>query len=181
MLPYRFTKDKTFEIVFNIPLHILTSLGEFLRLLKHTSIRHLQCYMQAKRGLPRRRKNRLDTTQRNMKRSMLGLSLPEHIRSEFKSLAEWRTWSWNTESRSSAELDMTQGSQITGGPVQLSNGIQQRDETTSWRGRPRGVMVKMMDCGFVVSKFKLQLRNYVHFRANTIGKGMNPLILPAKG
>ena len=38
-------------------------------------------------------------------------------------------------------------------------------------GCPRGVMVKAMNCGIVV-------RDYVHFRANTLGKGMNPLILP---
>ena len=44
---------------------------------------------------------------------------------------------------------------------------------------PRGVMVKAMDCGIVVSEFVLQSCYYVHFRANTLGKGMNPLILPA--
>ena len=43
---------------------------------------------------------------------------------------------------------------------------------------PRGVMVKAMNCGIVVHEFVLQSRYYVHFRANTIGKGMNPLILP---
>ena len=48
-------------------------------------------------------------------------------------------------------------------------------------GCPRGVMVKAMDCGIVVCKFILQSRYYVHFRANTLGKGMNPLILPAMG
>ena len=42
-------------------------------------------------------------------------------------------------------------------------------------------MFKAMDCGIVVSEFELQLRYYVHFRANTLGKGMNPLILPAMG
>ena len=46
---------------------------------------------------------------------------------------------------------------------------------------PRGVMVKAMECGIVVSKFVLQLRYYVHFRTNTLGKGMNPLIIPAMG
>ena len=30
-----------------------------------------------------------------------------------------------------------------------------------------------MDCRIVVSEFVLQLRYYVHFRANTLGKGMN--------
>ena len=42
----------------------------------------------------------------------------------------------------------------------------------------RGVMVKAMHCGIVVRGFVLQSRCYVHFRANTLGKGMNPLILP---
>ena len=41
-----------------------------------------------------------------------------------------------------------------------------------------GVMVKAMHCGIVVREFVLQSRYYVHFRANTLGKGMNPLILP---
>ena len=45
-------------------------------------------------------------------------------------------------------------------------------------GCPRGVMVKAMNCGIVVLEFVLQSRYYVHFRANTLGKGMNPLILP---
>ena len=49
------------------------------------------------------------------------------------------------------------------------------------RGCPRGVMVKAMDCGIVVREFVLQSRYYVHFRANTLGKGMNPLILPSMG
>ena len=43
---------------------------------------------------------------------------------------------------------------------------------------PGGVMVKAMNCGIVVREFVLQSRYYVHFRANTLGKGMNPLILP---
>ena len=51
----------------------------------------------------------------------------------------------------------------------------------TWGGCLRGVMVKAMDCGIVVCEFVLQSRYYVHFRANTLGKGMNPLILPAMG
>ena len=47
-----------------------------------------------------------------------------------------------------------------------------------WDGCPRGVMVKVMNCGIVIREFVLQSRYYVHFRANTLGKGMNPLILP---
>ena len=41
---------------------------------------------------------------------------------------------------------------------------------------PRDVMVKAL-----VSEFELQSRYYVHFWANTLGKGMNPLIIPAMG
>ena len=48
-------------------------------------------------------------------------------------------------------------------------------------GCPRGVMVKAIDCGIVVREFVLQSHYYVHFRANTLGKGMNLLILPAMG
>ena len=48
-------------------------------------------------------------------------------------------------------------------------------------GCARGVMVKAMDYGIVVSEFVLQSRYYVHFRANTLGKGMNLLILTAMG
>ena len=44
---------------------------------------------------------------------------------------------------------------------------------------PRGLMVKTLDCGIVESEFELQSRYYFHFRTNTLGKGMNPLILPA--
>ena len=41
---------------------------------------------------------------------------------------------------------------------------------------PHGVMVKAMYWEIVVSEFVLQSRYYIHFRANTHGKGMNPLI-----
>ena len=49
------------------------------------------------------------------------------------------------------------------------------------RGCPRGVMVKAMDCGIVVSEIVLQSRYYVHFRANTLGKSMNPPYPPSYG
>ena len=42
-------------------------------------------------------------------------------------------------------------------------------------------MVKVLDYAVVVREFELQLHSYVHFRTNTLGKGMNPLILPAMG
>ena len=51
---------------------------------------------------------------------------------------------------------------------------------TICRGCPCGVMVKATDCGIVASEFVLQSRHYIHFRANTLGKGMNPPILPAR-
>ena len=46
---------------------------------------------------------------------------------------------------------------------------------------PLGVMVKTMDYGIGVSKFELKSRLYVHFRTNTFGKGMSPLIPPIYG
>ena len=49
------------------------------------------------------------------------------------------------------------------------------------RGCPRGVMVKAMDCGIVVREFVLQSRYFVHFRANTLRKGMNPPYPPSYG
>ena len=50
-----------------------------------------------------------------------------------------------------------------------------------YKGSPRGVMVKVMDCGIIGSEFQFQSRYDVHFRVNTRGKGMNFLILPAMG
>ena len=43
----------------------------------------------------------------------------------------------------------------------------------------RGVMVKALDYGIVVREFEFQSRYYVHFRTNTLGKAINPLILQA--
>ena len=48
-------------------------------------------------------------------------------------------------------------------------------------GCHRGVMVKAMDCGIVVSEFVFQSCYYVHFRANTLGKSMNPTYPPTYG
>ena len=53
--------------------------------------------------------------------------------------------------------------------------------TQGYMGCPRGVMVKAMDCGIVVHEFVLQSCYHVNFRANTLEKGMDPLILPAMG
>ena len=44
-----------------------------------------------------------------------------------------------------------------------------------------GVMFKAMDSGIVVSVFELQSRYYVQFRTNTLGKCINPHILPSIG
>ena len=44
-----------------------------------------------------------------------------------------------------------------------------------------GVMIYAMYCGIVVIGFELELRYYVHFQINALGKGMDPLILLAMG
>ena len=54
-------------------------------------------------------------------------------------------------------------------------------KSNSLKGCLSGVMVKTMDCGILVREFVFQSRYYVHFRANTLEKGMNPLILPTMG
>ena len=46
---------------------------------------------------------------------------------------------------------------------------------------PLGVMVKPINCRIVVSEFELKSHYYVHFQNNTVGKGMNPFILPDMG
>ena len=43
------------------------------------------------------------------------------------------------------------------------------------------LMVKAMDYGIVVIEFELQSRYYIHFRINTLEKGVNCPILPAMG
>ena len=42
-------------------------------------------------------------------------------------------------------------------------------------------MANVLDCDREVSEFELQSHNYVHFRTNTLDKGMNHIILPAMG
>ena len=37
------------------------------------------------------------------------------------------------------------------------------------------LVAKLLGCDIVVSKFKLQLRYYLHFRTNSLEEGMNPL------
>ena len=40
---------------------------------------------------------------------------------------------------------------------------------------------KVLNGNIVVSEFELKSRYYVHFRTNTLGKGMNTLILQTMG
>ena len=42
-------------------------------------------------------------------------------------------------------------------------------------------MVKAMDYGILISEFVLQSHYYIHFRANTLGEGMNPSYPPSYG
>ena len=48
-------------------------------------------------------------------------------------------------------------------------------------GYPHGVIIKAMDSGIAINEFELQSRYYILFRANTLAKGMNPLIPSAMG
>ena len=51
--------------------------------------------------------------------------------------------------------------------------------TNTSGGCPPGVMVKVMDCGIVVSEFIFHSCYYVHFWVNTLGKGMTPPYPPS--
>ena len=42
-------------------------------------------------------------------------------------------------------------------------------------------MAKVLDCGLDVSEFELQSQYYVHFRTNTLGKGISRFISSAMG
>ena len=42
-----------------------------------------------------------------------------------------------------------------------------------------GVVVYIRVFYIVVSEFELQLRKYIHFQTNTLGKGMNPIMYTA--
>ena len=49
-----------------------------------------------------------------------------------------------------------------------------------WGVGVRGVMAKVLDCKIVVSEFELQSRYYAPFRIDTLGKGLNRLLILAK-
>ena len=59
--------------------------------------------------------------------------------------------------------------------------MNKENKPSHFGGGPSGVMVKALDCEIVVREFVVQSRYYVHFRVNTLGKRMNPLILPTMG
>ena len=46
---------------------------------------------------------------------------------------------------------------------------------------PRGSVVKELDCSLDVTEFELKSRYYVQFWTITLGKGMDPFMLPAMG
>ena len=50
-----------------------------------------------------------------------------------------------------------------------------------WAKSPCSIMAKILNSDLKVSEFKLQLCYYVHIQSYTLGKSMNPLILPAMG
>ena len=49
------------------------------------------------------------------------------------------------------------------------------------RAKYSGIVANMLDCNITESEFKLQTHYYNHFWINTLGKGMNLLILPSYG
>ena len=53
--------------------------------------------------------------------------------------------------------------------------------TKQIRVYPRSLVVKVQDCGILVSEFELQSRYYVHFRTNTLGLSMKHFTLTAMG
>ena len=49
------------------------------------------------------------------------------------------------------------------------------------RGILRGILANVLDCDIKVNGSELQSRYNLHFRINTFGKGMNPLIFLRNG
>ena len=43
-------------------------------------------------------------------------------------------------------------------------------------GSPHGIVVNVLDCSIVISKFELKSHYFVHFQSNILGEGMDPLI-----
>ena len=51
----------------------------------------------------------------------------------------------------------------------------------SFRESPSGVVAKVLNCNLIVSKFKLKSFNCIYIWTNTLGKGINLIILRAMG
>ena len=51
----------------------------------------------------------------------------------------------------------------------------------AFNGNSRGIVANVLDCDIVVSEFEHHSPYYVHFRTNTLGEGVNPLITPSYG
>ena len=50
-----------------------------------------------------------------------------------------------------------------------------------YKRSPHGVVANVLDCGNVVSKFKLQACCCVNFQTNTLDRGIKPFIAPGMG
>ena len=101
------------------------------------------------------------------------LQLFQQIKKEFLHKTFDNGWNMNLPLHSGLKSAVSWVDSSRGKPSKATK------DTNISKGCPRGVMVKAMDCGIIVCEFILQSRYYV--RANTLGKGMNPLILPAMG
>ena len=52
---------------------------------------------------------------------------------------------------------------------------------THLAGNSRGAVARMLDCDIDVTKFEPELRYYIHFQTDTLGKAINTFILRAVG
>ena len=99
----------------------------------------------------------------------------KRIKNEFKYLVYWNgSRIWYVTALTILNKDIIQTKELGSSLILLE--ISLMSFFSHLGGCPRGVMVKAMDCRNVVSEFKLQSCYYIHFRTNTLGKGMNPLI-----
>ena len=60
--------------------------------------------------------------------------------------------------------------------------ITEKEETYSVsRKSLRDVVANVLDCNIIITEFELRSLYYVHFRTNTLAKGMDPFTLPTYG
>ena len=138
------------------------------------SLRGLRCTLQERRGLGKARALLGPLAVRTYRTGVKALSCPKPCGRErrlcrVQSRADERTRAKALSGQSRA-VERTRAKALSGQSCAV--------ERTRAKALSRGVMVKAMNCGIVVREFVLQSRYYVYFRANTLGKGMNPLILP---